>query len=190
MKPGIPPLIYLARILNLCFFPLATVILGNLTILYVSQAQEALLAFDDGINGRWRITPQSFSFVVAYVAWMVAAWYVARLLVGKRFDPDLVGTCSSACFANWLAKALPRLLALLAGLPIAIFLLTKTQLPGLGLATVLACVIVFFGLVFRRSWALRHGHQWLTNWRRNGSEKMPLWPSMMAGLALATTNGS
>ena len=181
MKPGIPPLIYLARILNLCFFPLATVIIGNLTILYVSQAQEALLAFDDGINGRWHITPQSFSFVVAYVAWMVAAWYVARLLVGKRFDPDLVGECSSACFADCVTKSLPRLLALLAGLPIAIFLLTKTQLPGLGLATVLACAIVFFGVVFRRSWGLRRGHRWVTNWRRNGSESTERFDDLSAG---------
>ena len=62
---GLPRLIYLARILNLCFFPLATVILGNLVILYVSQAQEALRAFDDGPEARWHVTPQSFSFVVA-----------------------------------------------------------------------------------------------------------------------------
>jgi hypothetical protein len=180
-KPGIPPLIYLARILNLCFFPLATVILGNLTILYVAQAQEALLAFDDGINGRWRITPQSFSFVVAYVLWMVAAWYVARLLVGKRFDPDLVGTCSSPSFAAGLAKHLPRLLALFAGLPIAIFLLTKTQLPGLGLATTLACALVYCGVIFRRTWGRNRDHQWVTSWRRNGSEDIERFDKLSGG---------
>jgi hypothetical protein len=181
MNPGIPRLIYLARILNLCFFPLTTVILGNLAILYVSQAQEALLAFDDGINGRWRITPQSFSFVVAYVTWMVAAWYVARLLVGKRFDPDLVGACSSSSFADGLAKHLPRLLALFAGLPIAIFLLTKTQLPGLGLATILACALVFFGVVFRRTWARGRGHRWVANWQRNGSEATERFDDLSVG---------
>lgn len=181
MNQGIPRLIYLARILNLCFFPLATVILGNLAILFVSQAQEALLAFDDGINGRWRITPQSFSFVVAYVVWMVAAWYVARLLVGKRFDPDLVGACSSPSFADGLAKHLPRLLALFAGLPIAIFLLTKTQLPGLGLATTLACAIVFLGVVFRRTWGRRRGHQWLTHWKRNSPEDIERFDDLSVG---------
>ena len=180
-KQGIPRLIYLARILNLCFFPLATVILGNLAILYISQAQEALLAFDDGINGRWRITPQSFSFVVAYVVWMVAAWYVARLLVGKRFDPDLVGACSSPSFADGLAKHLPRLLALFAGLPIAIFLLTKTQLPGLGLATTLACALVYIGVVFRRTWGRRQGHQWLANWGRNGGENIERFDDLSGG---------
>ena len=38
---GIPRSIYLVRILSLCFFPIATVLLGDLVILYVPQAQEA-----------------------------------------------------------------------------------------------------------------------------------------------------
>ena len=86
-----------------------------------------------------------------------------------------------ACFADCVAKSLPRLLALLAGLPIAIFLLTKTQLPGLGLATVLACAIVFFGVVFRRTWGLRRGHRWVTNWRRNGSESTERFDDLSRG---------
>jgi hypothetical protein len=167
---GLPRLIYLARILNLCFFPLATVILGNLVILYVSQAQEALRAFDDGPEARWHVTPQSFSFVVAYTMWMMSAWYVARLLVGKRFDPDLVGACRSPTFATAVAKHLPRILALAAGVPIAVFLLRTPQLLGLGVASSLICVAVFVGLVFRRSWARRNGHEWVARWHRKEFE--------------------
>src|SRR5579859_5823919 len=100
---GIPRSIYLARILNLCFFPVATVLLGDLVILYVPQAQEALLAFDDAA-GRWSMTSQAFAFEVAYVLWMISAWYVARLLVGRRFEPDLVGTCRSPAFAAGVSK--------------------------------------------------------------------------------------
>ena len=167
---GLPRLIYLARILNLCFFPLATVILGNLVILYVSQAQEALRAFDDGPEARWRVTPQSFSFVVAYTMWMMSAWYVARLLVGKRFDPDLVGACRSPGVATAVAKHLPRILALAAGVPIAVFLLRTPQLLGLGVASSLIRVAVFVGLVFRRSWARRNGHEWVARWHRREFE--------------------
>lgn len=122
---GIPRFIYLARILSLCFFPVATVLLGDLVILYVPQAQEALLAFDDAAGG-WYITSQAFAFEIAYVLWMICAWYVARLLVGRRFDPDLVGTCCSPPFAARLSKHLPRFLALLAGIPVIYFLLKRT----------------------------------------------------------------
>ena len=179
---GLPRLIYLVRILNLCFFPLATVILGNLVILLVSQAQEALLAFDDGAEARWHVTSQAFSFEVAYVMWMVSAWYVARLLVGKRFDPDLVGACSSPQFARQVAKHLPRLLALFAGLPIAIFLLRHPQLLGLGVGSMLACVIVFVSLVFRRPLGQLRQHQWMHNWQQRDNEDIARF-DMLSGAA-------
>jgi hypothetical protein len=181
---GLPRLIYLARVLNLCFFPLATVILGNLVILYVSQAQEALRAFDDGPEARWHVTPQSFSFVVAYTMWMMSAWYVSRLLVGKRFDPDLVGSCRSPVFATAVAKHLPRILALAAGVPIAIFLLWTPQLLGLGVTASIICVAVFVGLVFRRSWARRNGHEWVARWHRKEFEDIERFDDL-AGWAKA-----
>jgi hypothetical protein len=181
---GLPRLIYLARMLTLCFFPLATVTLGNLVILCVSQAQEALLAFDDGAEARWRMTSQAFSFEVSYVMWMVSAWYVARLLVGKRFDPDLVGTCSSPQFANLVAKQLPRLLALFAGLPIALFLLRHPQLLGLGVGSILVCIVVFVGLVFRRPLAQLRQHQWIHNWQQRDNEDIARFDMLSGGARL------
>jgi hypothetical protein len=178
---GLPRLIYLARILNLCFFPLATVILGNLVILFVSQAKEALLAFDDGAEARWHVTSQAFSFEVAYVMWMISAWYVARLLVGRRFDPDLVGTCSSPEFARLVAKHLPRLLALFAGLPIAISLLRHPQLLGLGVGSIAICIIVFVGLVFRRPVAELRKHQWVHNWQQRDNEDIARFDQLSTG---------
>lgn len=192
---GLPRLIYLARILNLCFFPLVTVILGNLVILYVSQAKEALRAFDDGLNDRWHVTPQSFSFVVAYTMWMMSAWYVARLLVGKRFDPDLVGACRSPAFATGVAKHLPRLLALAAGVPIAVSLLRTPQLLGLGVASSVICVAVFVGLVFRRSWGQRNGQKWVSRWHRREFEDIERfddlagWAKVFIGVLFVTSIG-
>jgi len=43
----IPRLIYLARVLQLCFFPVATVLLGDIVLLFIPQAKEALRAFGD-----------------------------------------------------------------------------------------------------------------------------------------------
>jgi hypothetical protein len=179
---GIPRFIYLARILNLCLFPVATVVLGDLVILYVPQAQEALLAFDDAA-GRWYITSQAFAFEVAYLLWMICAWYVARLLVGKRFEPDLVGACASPTFAAGVSKHLPRLLALLAGLPIIYYLL-KRQMLGLGLLSLGSCIAVILGLVFRRDWNRRGQREWIGYWSRKASEDIERFDSLARGAQL------
>src|SRR5262249_19054847 len=125
---GIPRVIYLGRVLELCFYPLAAVVLGDIVLLLVPQAREALLAFgDDGQFGT-----QVVAFEVAFVLWMISAWYVARLLVGRRFDPDLIGSCSKPQFAARVAKWLPRALALLAGLPIAVRITWRGEASWLG----------------------------------------------------------
>lgn len=179
---GIPRTIYLARILNLCFFPVATVLLGDLAILCVPQAQEALLAFDDAA-GRWYITSQAFAFEFAYVVWMISAWYVARLLVGKRFEPDLVGTCCSPGFAAGVSKHLPRLLALCAGIPVIYYLL-KRQMLGLGLLSMGSCIVVTLGLVFRRHWSRRQQNDWTINWYRRASEDIERFDTLARGAQL------
>jgi hypothetical protein len=80
---GIPRLIYLGRVLALCFYPLVAVILGDFVLLLVPQAREALLAFGDGPL----FATQAVAFEVAFVVWMISAWYVARLLVGRHENP-------------------------------------------------------------------------------------------------------
>src|ERR1700730_3438224 len=100
---GIPRLIYLGRVLGLCFYPVAAVLIGDLVLLLVPQAREALLAFGD--NGQF--ATQAIAFEIAFVLWMISAWYVARLLVGRRFNPDLIGKCSKPRFAVNVTKWLP-----------------------------------------------------------------------------------
>jgi len=166
---GIPRLVYLGRILKLCIVPLATVALGDIAVWMVPQAQEALLAFGDGS----RFVSQAISFELGYILWMISAWYVARLLVGKRFEPDLIGVCCSPRFARAVTKYLPRALAVVAGLPVAIFQLLSSHVPvvqALGIVSVAACLAVFVGLVFRRALGRHFNHQWVAYWSRRGEE--------------------
>jgi hypothetical protein len=171
-KAGIPRLIYLARILWLCFFPVFTVVVGNVVLIAVGQAREALLAFNDD-----HAHTQLISFELGYVLWMVSAWYVARLLLGKRFEPDLIGVCNSPNFARGLAKWLPRLLAFAAGLAIPLVLLYRIVFygqSGLGLLVLVLWVsggIVLAVILFRRSWGQRHHQEWRANWSVRGSEE-------------------
>src|SRR5262249_54952835 len=46
-EDGIPPPIYLGRVLWLCFFPVFTVVVGDFVLIFVAQAREALVAFND-----------------------------------------------------------------------------------------------------------------------------------------------
>jgi hypothetical protein len=166
---GIPRLVYLGRILQLCFFPLATVALGDIAVCLVPQAQEALLAFGDGS----RFVSQVICFELGYVAWMISAWYVARLLVGKRFEPDLVGVCCSPRFARGVTKYLPRVLAVVAGLPVAVYQIFFSHVhfvQWLGVGSLALCAAVLVGLVFRRSWGRRHHHRWVQYWSRRAHE--------------------
>src|SRR5262249_49543281 len=102
----------------------------------------------------------------------ISAWYVARLLVGKRFDPDLVGVCCSPRFARGVTKHMPRVLAVVAGLPIAAYQ-TFSGVPvvrSLGIVSLVVCVLVFAGLVFRRSWGRRRNQKWVAHWSQRGEE--------------------
>ena len=173
---GIPRAIYLARILWLCIFPLVTVLLGDLVLLLVPQAREALLAFDNGGRDSSRdvghLVSQALAFEAAYVLWMISAWYVARLLVGRRFKPDLVGVCCSPVFATRVTGYLPRALAVVAGLPVALVLVFNRELWWLGSVLLVSCVLVFAGLVFRRQVAARLGHRWIYRWNTQGRENV------------------
>ncbi len=173
----IPRLIYLARTLRLCFFPVATVVAGDFVLLFVPQAQEALRAFGDGS----RFASQVISLWVAYVLWMLAAWYVARLLLGRRFDPDLLGLCISSRFARKVASWLPRTLAVLAALPVPVDLLLDPELRTTGALLVVTGVLVLLGLVLRRRWARGRCHEWVSRWQVREPESTESFERLSAG---------
>ena len=162
----IPRSVYLGRVLYLCFFPLLTVVVGDFALLGVPQAKEALLAFrDQGLN------TQSVCFTLAFLLWMISAWYVARILVGKRFQPDLVGVCRSASFAKGVATQLPRALAALAGTPIAIWLIYNGEERGLGIVLLILAAVVYVGLVLRRPIGERYERGWRKHWTAQAAEQ-------------------
>lgn len=134
----------LARMLALCLTSIAMVAGGN-AMLALPQIREGLWAFDDGAGGEfWR----QAAFVLAFLFWAATTWYVARLTLGRRFPHDSVG--SSSKLVNRVAEWLPRLLALAACLPIAVFTLGTGKHPRL--ATTLIVVSALF-LVF--TWGRR-----------------------------------
>jgi hypothetical protein len=166
MEGRIPPAIFLSRLLRLCFYPVAAVVVGDLVLLAVPQAREALVAFgDDG-----RFWTQGTAFELAFVLWMISAWYVTRLLVGKRFDPDLIGRCHSARFAAQVTLWLPRALALAAGVPVALRVMSDPDVRWLGVMMLASSLIVFFALVFRRKVGKERRQKWLGSWRQHPGE--------------------
>lgn len=179
----IPRLIYLARVLRLCLFPVATVLLGDIVFLLVPQAQETLRAFGDGS----RFVSQIIALWVAYLLWMLSAWYVARLLLGRRFQPDLVGICSSPAFAQKVTLWLPRLLALLAALPVPLNLLRDPELRLTGALLILTGALVLLGLVFRRQWAHSRQDEWVARWQAKGSESIERFEQLSTGAWLFIT---
>jgi len=150
MDRGIPRSLYLLRVLWLCFFPLATVVGGNVFLLAVPQAQEALLAFGDGRGTAFQ-TPALY---LAHLYWIGLAWFTARLLLDRRFVPDTLGLCRSPRFARRLGRYLPRALALLGGAPLGLYFCGVGHLwRGAGLLALTA--VYFWFTVRRRAWKRR-----------------------------------
>jgi hypothetical protein len=103
--------------------------------------------------------------VFAFGLWLLLAWYVARLLLDRRFKPDSLGECVNAAFAERLRRWLPRGLIVGGGLPIAVFFLmqTRERLIGVALLAVTAGLSLFVWR--RRAWLLKLGAgSWLARW--------------------------
>jgi len=112
---------------------------------------------------------------------MLSAWYVARLLLGRRFEPDLVGICRSASFAKRVAHWLPRILAVLAALPVPIDLIRDPERLLTGALLTATGVLVLVGLVFRRQWAQQRNQKWVRQWQMQGRENFQRFDRLSAG---------
>lgn len=139
----------LLRLLWLCFFSVFTVVVGNTVLLAVPQARETLFALADGAgDDTWRFV----CFALAYLYWAFTAWFVARLMLSRRFDPDPVGADRLPRFADACARIIPRTLGLLAGVPLALGMLAVSVVY----AVILGALSIGFLLVVwrRRHWFL------------------------------------
>lgn len=130
---------FLRRTLLLNFYPVLTVAAGNVILLGVPQAREALGAFrsfDDSTESLWA-NPGYWIFIAALAYWSLTAWYCARLLLAKRFAVDNLGACTHHGFAAALNTWLPRALGLLACVPITGWFALPGAPPGAWLAPAL-----------------------------------------------------
>ena len=135
----------LRRLLWLCFFSVFTVVVGNTVLLAVPQARETLYALDDGSGQDLR---RFVFFALAYLYWAVTAWFVARMMLARRFDPDTVGAGPALMrYANACARIIPRALGLLACVPLALAMLGVSKVYAAVLLTLAAGFVLF---VWRR----------------------------------------
>lgn len=141
-----PRLAFLGRVLLLLVYPVLTVAVGLLVIYRVDQAQELVQAYLDEGEGSQHV----LLHLLAHAMWGLSAWYCARVLLGKRFPVDMLGNCSGGGFARGVVTWLPRLLAVAATLPTAVFFFSERKYVAA--AIWLAWTLLLFGfLVLRRS---------------------------------------
>ncbi|MGM9484402.1 hypothetical protein ACS5PN_24615 [Roseateles sp. NT4] len=146
----VPWMLYLLRVLGLCAFPVGIVIAGVIVLLGLEQARETLLSLEVG-------SVQTGVLVGAFGLWLLLAWYVARLLLDRRFKPDTLGECISPRFGERLRRWLPRSLIVGGGLPIAIFFLMQERERFIGVALLAVTLGLYLFAWRRRAWLLKLG---------------------------------
>jgi hypothetical protein len=161
---------YLNRVLRLCAFSLFTVLVGNAVLLLVPQAREAIAAFDDISHH----DSQTVAFTFAFCYWVVASWYCARLLLGRRFKFDVVGLCNKPDFARATVRWVPRILGLIAIVPITVSFARHDDHPSHWLG-ILVCSIVLIAFVLSRQALFgtlrQESSTGAPSWTRQGQEQ-------------------
>jgi hypothetical protein len=186
---------FFRRTLLLNFYPVLTVAAGNLILLGVPQAREALGAFRNfgdelGETGESLWANAGYWFFIAALAyWSLTAWYCARLLLARRFAVDNIGLCGHHGFAAATNTWLPRALGLLSCLPITGWFALPGAPPGAWLAPALYSGAFLALVVLRRRLLNRLlGRQALASraWAR--SRRTPR-PSVAAVLLMFAVSG-
>lgn len=146
----VPRMLYLLRVLALCIFPVGIIGAGVAVLLGLEQARETLLALEVG-------SLQTGLLVFAFGLWLLLGWYVARLLLDRRFKPDTLGDCVHPRFAERLRRWLPRALVLAGGLPIAAFFLMQERERFIGVGLLAVTLALYLFVWKRRAWLLKLG---------------------------------
>lgn len=142
----------LRRLLALTLFSTATLVIGNIVVLGLPQAREVLFSLDDHDGASWRL----FGWLVfAHLYWATTAWFVARLLIGRRFPIEFVevphvnpsGPDKHDSFTEFCARWIPRVLGLLATLPFSITMIGVHPLFG---SILTALGLAFLAFVWSR----------------------------------------
>ena len=86
-----------------CFYSVSLTILCSAGLAFIPQGIESLrLVSQPG----WNFPV----FLLSLTVWSLAAWYSARLTLGRVFAGDAIVDCSDTAYVAWLRAWLPRLL--------------------------------------------------------------------------------
>lgn len=141
---------YVADSVWLCFFPIASIVIALLILLGIPQGREVLDTVSDArlrdVFGHPYGLVHYLLFLSAFVAWGMANWYAARLLLQKRFHHSSdVWAAKDTRFMEYWRKWFPRVLAIAGTLPIALDILRRGQWLAGGLAlTAVGFLLVYF----------------------------------------------
>jgi hypothetical protein len=127
-----------------CFYSVTLTVLGVYGLVVVPQGAECLRLFS---QPGWNFP----LFLFSVATWSLAAWYSARLTLGRVFEGTSVIDRTDTVFVNTMRTWLPRLLALVPGLVLTL------QFERIGERTLaLACfgatVAIGMFVLKRRSW--------------------------------------
>ncbi|HEY0488784.1 MAG TPA: hypothetical protein VGD30_04655 [Telluria sp.] len=89
-----------------CFYSVTLTILCSIGLAFIPQGIESLRLVS---QAGWNFPV----FVVSVAAWSLAAWYSARLTLGRVFAGNAIVDCSDTPYVEWLRTWLPRMLGVL-----------------------------------------------------------------------------
>lgn len=154
---NLPRTVVLLRMAWRCSFCIFAVVVGNVVLMAVPQAREAMRLSAAETNGL--LDTRSVFYIGAVLYWAITSWFVARLLLSRNFPRDTIGAPKGNPFADWVTVVLPRGLALLATLPICLLTLQTNLL--LGLFTSGASMVFIMALVMRTRFGdVKDKHAW------------------------------
>jgi hypothetical protein len=142
-------------LLWLCRFSLLSVLAGSIVLVFVDQAQEALIRIMEA--SQFGQVVELLLFFAGLAAWATGAWYCARVLLRFRFPASPASSPELTAIAKWLPRAI--------GTSVFVFAAIATFTAGAyaGTATWRICVIsalcmaeaaLFMVAVCRRPWRL------------------------------------
>ncbi|HEY0062741.1 MAG TPA: hypothetical protein VGC21_11510 [Telluria sp.] len=127
-----------------CFYSVTLTVLGVAGLVFVPQGAECLrLVSQPGWNFPL--------FLVSVAAWSMAAWYSARLTLGRVFDDSAAIDRRDTAFVNGMRLWLPRALGILPGAVLAVQFV-RIGYPVLALGCVAAATAIGVFMLRRRVW--------------------------------------
>ncbi|MES2900566.1 MAG: hypothetical protein V4723_12625 [Pseudomonadota bacterium] len=149
----------LGSVLWRCFYSVSLTVLGVVGLAFVPQGKECLrLMSEPG----WNFPLFLFSVTI----WSLAAWYSARLTLGRVFETSSVIDLTDTRFINFMRLWLPRTLGVLPGSVLTCqFYLLGANVLALACAGVTLAIGLF--VLKRRAWFERHFGGWETGRERS-----------------------